>query len=312
MNRFNVALDDLQAFVAVADCAGFRPAAERLCVSQPALSRRVHKLETALGLRLLERSTRRVAVTAAGQQFLPQARQMLDDLQAALSQLAGSATTRRSLVTVACVPSVAQHLLPPVLKAFVDTHPGVRLRLIDESAHRVLSSVTAGESDLGLSFTGAQETGVLFTPLLREDYVLAVPAGHRLARRRSVAWVELADEPMVAVSQQSGNRLLIDQALAALPRRPVALHETAHVTGALALVAAGLGLAAVPRLSLPPGGPLRIVPLEAPTVSRVLGLMQRADRPLSAMAQALADALRAALVPKGPGELAMDGSDLTR
>lgn len=282
MTRINFAFEELQAFVAVADRSSFRMAAEHLCISQPALSRRIDKLESALGLRLLERTTRQVDLTAAGRQFLERARQTLEDLEDAVTRLSDDAQARRGQVTIACVPSVAQHVLPGIAKAFAQQQPHVRLRVIDDSAHRVLASVVSGEADFGLNFTGAQDPDVEFEMLGQDDYALVLPHGHPLADRTSVAWADLADQKMVAVSRQSANRLLVDHALAALPRRPLWFYETEHVAGALGLVAAGLGLAALPRLSVPPRHELlRAIPLVDPVVSRVVGLITRRGRTLS-------------------------------
>lgn len=293
MTRINFAFEELQAFVAVADRSSFRMAAEHLCISQPALSRRIDKLEAALGLRLLERTTRQVDLTPGGRQFLERARHTLEDLEDAVTRLSDDAQARRGQVTVACVPSVAQHVLPGIAKAFAQQQPHVRLRVIDDSAHRVLASVVSGEADFGLNFTGAQDPDVDFEMLGQDDYALVLPHGHPLASRASVAWADLADQKMVAVSRQSANRLLVDHALAALPRRPLWFYETEHVAGALGLVAAGLGLAALPRLSVPPRHEsLRAIPLVDPVVSRVVGLITRRGRTLSHTASQLCGLVR--------------------
>src|SRR3982751_940503 len=107
MKRINFGLDELQAFVAVAEKASFRVAAEDLSISPPALSRRIDKLESTLGSRLLDRTTRRVSLTNVGRQFLEEARAALDGLEDAVLRLADNASLRRGQVTVACLPSVA-------------------------------------------------------------------------------------------------------------------------------------------------------------------------------------------------------------
>jgi DNA-binding transcriptional LysR family regulator len=293
MSRINFAFEELQAFVAVADRSSFRMAADHLCISQPALSRRIDKLEAALGLRLFERTTRQVDLTPGGRQFLERARQTLEDLEDAVAHLSDSAQARRGQVTVACVPSVAQHVLPGILRRFAQQQPNVRVRVIDDSAHRVLASVVSSEADFGINFTGAQEPDVEFEMLGRDDYVLVLPHGHALASRPQVAWAELAGVKMVAVSRQSANRLLVDHALASLPGRPVWFYETEHVAGALGLVAAGLGLAALPRLSVPPRHEaLCSVPLVEPVVDRVVGLITRRGRVASQNAALLVEEVR--------------------
>lgn len=305
MKRINFGLDELQAFVAVAEKASFRAAAEDLYLSQPALSRRVDKLETALGARLLDRTTRSVSLTNVGREFLEQARGTLDGLEDAVLRLADGARLRRGLVTVACVPSVANHLLPGVLKVFATQYPSVRLRVIDESANTVLTSVLSADADFGLNFVGAQEPEIRFEAIGQETYVLAVRRDHPWAGRESMAWSGLADEKMVAVSRHSGNRVLLDNALSTLSRRPSAFYEANHVEGALGLVEAGLGVAAVPNLSLPDTHPtLKGIALVEPTVHRVLGLISRKDRPLQPAAAVLYGMLKSRLEDRQVNALA--------
>jgi len=143
----------------------------------------------------------------------------------------------------------------------------------------------------------AQETNLKFTPVRAEPYVVVMPAEHRLARRTSVTWKALANERLVSVSPSSGNRLLIDNAFANIEKRPTIHYEINHVTGAINLVAAGLGVAIVPGLALSrllhPG--LRGVPLVNPSATRTLGLITRKGDRLHDVAQSLADSLVAAM-----------------
>lgn len=288
MQRIKFDLGELQAFVATAEKASFRLAAEALCLSAPALSRRVERLEAALGARLLERTTRRVELTAVGQDFLQEARAALLGLDEAVQRVGDQVRLRRGRVAIACIPSVATHLLPRVLRAFAVAQPEVQVHVIDENASQVLEAVLRGDADFGLSFTGSQESALRFEALTRERYVLAMPRSHRWAGRSEVAWAELAGQRLVSVSRHSSNRLLLDQALADLPEPPVAWYECNHVTGALALVEAGLGLAALPQLALPPDhAQVCGVPLTVPDLWRTLGLLQRRDRVLSPAAEAL-------------------------
>lgn len=288
MLRIKFDLGELQAFVVTAEKASFRLAAEALCLSPPALSRRVERLEAALGVRLLERTTRSVELTAVGQEFLHEARMALAGLDEAVQRVNDQVHLRRGRVAIACIPSVASHLLPRVLRAFAVAQPEVQVHVIDESANQVLDAVVRGDADFGLSFTGSQESALRFEALMRERYVLAMQRGHRWAGRKEVAWAELAGQRLVSVSRDSSNRLLLDQATADLPQQPVAWYECNHVAGALALVEAGLGLAVLPQLALPAEHPQVCgVPLIDPDLWRTLGLLQRRDRVLAPAAEAL-------------------------
>jgi len=287
----NIDLADLRAFVAVADLGSFRAAAVQLHLSQPALSRRVDKLEQALGFRLFERTTRKVELNAMGRSFMPRARHVLNEMEAALIGMTDLSDRLRGQVTVACVPSAVGTFIAHGLREFHAQFPRIRVRLVDESATETLLAVARGEADFGISYLGTQEPDLEFDPLIEEDFVLACPAGHALARRRKVRWAELAEHPCVMLAQGSGNRMLIDQALAGSHARPGWNCEVRHVPALLSLVEAGLGVGAVPRFAVPEGKNAAVVsvPLQEPTVVRTVGILRRRGRPLSPAAQALHD-----------------------
>jgi DNA-binding transcriptional LysR family regulator len=285
----NFNLNDLQAFRAVAELSNFRKAAEALHVSQPAFSRRIEKLEEALGVQLLERTTRRVSLTSVGRDFDRKVQQLLDDLDHTLLGIRGVATTRMGEVTIACVPSAVYYFVSQVISRYHERYPKVRVRILDASANEVLTAVSRSEADFGLNFVGAQEPDIEFKPLMEERFVAACRRDHPLAKKRRVTWTELAQYDYISVSKASGNRLLLDQALSGLSGRPQAIYETQHVTTMLGLVEAGLGVAAVPSIAMPAADhPLLVsVPLLDPVISRRIGLIQRKGRALSPAAQQL-------------------------
>lgn len=284
-------LNDLQAFRAVAELGNFRRAAETVHLSQPAFSRRIDKLEQALGVRLLERTTRRVSLTAVGRDFARKVAQLLDELDGTLLGLRGIAPTRLGEVTVACVPSTVYYHLSKVIGRYRETYPRIRVRVLDASANDVLAAVVRGEADFGLNFMGSQEPDIDFITLAEERFVAACRRDHPLARRRRVSWADLAGHDFITVSKASGNRLLIDQALAGVAGRPEAVYEAQHVTTLLGLVEAGLGVAAVPSMAMPgKDHPLLVsVPLDTPVVTRKVGLIRRRGRTLTPAAQQLFD-----------------------
>lgn len=287
----NFDLADLRAFLAVADLGSFKAAAAALHRSQSALSRRVDKLEDALGVLLLARTTRRVELTAVGRSFVPKARNVLNELESALLGIRDVAERISGEVTLACVPSAVAYFLPGVIRQYHRQYPGIRIRVIDESSSEILLNVARGEADFGLSYIGTQEADIEFEPLLEEPFVVACPRDHPLARRRKLSWAELAEHDYLTIAQGSGNRLLIDQALAHSNTRPRWFCEVHHVTALVSLVEAGLGLGVVPRLAMPPRGhpALVSIALHAPAVSRTLGLIKRRGRALSAAAQLFYD-----------------------
>jgi len=285
----NFDLNDLQAFRAVARSSNFRKAAEAIHLSQPAFSRRIEKLEQALGVRLLDRTTRRVSLTAVGRDFDRKVQQLLDELDNTLLGIQGVAATRMGEVTIACVPSTVYYYLSQVISRYHERYPKIRVKVFDASANEVLSAVARSEADFGLNFIGSQEPDIEFKRLLEERFVAACRRDHPLAKKKRVSWTELGAYDYISVGKASGNRLLLDQALSGVSGCPQILYETQHVTTMLGLVEAGLGVAAVPSMAMPGADhPLLVsVPLVDPVITRHIGLIRRKGRSLSPAAQQL-------------------------
>ncbi|MFJ4156355.1 LysR family transcriptional regulator [Pseudomonas sp. NPDC089752] len=285
----NFDLNDLQAFRAVVDQGSFSKAAEAVRISQPALSRRIEKLEDALGVRLFERTTRKVSLTQAGRGFMPSVERLLDDLDNALLGISEVASTRLGQVTVACVPSAAYYFMPRVIAHYHQQFPRIKVKVLDSSAHDVLSAVVEGEADFGLSFMGTLEADVEFEPLVQESYVVACRRDHPLAGRSSVSWEEFYRQDYISLGKTSGNRFLLDQALSGIVPQRQSICETRHVTTMIGLVEAGLGVAAVPLMAMPAADHpiLTRVPLTDPEVMRSVGLIKRRGRTLTPAALAL-------------------------
>jgi DNA-binding transcriptional LysR family regulator len=162
---------------------------------------------------------------------------------------------------------------------------------MDDSANQVLLAVARGEADFGLNFIGTQERDLEFEPLLEERFVAACRRDHPLAKRRQVTWAQLAEFDYIAAGKSSGNRLLLDQALAGVKTRPRICYETQHGTTMIGLVEAGLGIAVVPAIAMPaPEHPLLVsVPLVEPAITRKVGLIRRRNSTLSPAAQQFYD-----------------------
>lgn len=287
----NFDLADLRAFVAVAELGSFRAAALELHLSQPALSRRVDKLEGALGVRLFHRTTRKVALTAVGREFSHRARELLNGLDESLLGIRAVATRVTGEVTIACMPSSIRYFLPNVLIQFHALYPSILVRIIDQGTTEILATVARNEADFGLSYIGTQQPSLEFKPILKESFVLACKTDHPFAGKSKVSWAELDPFDYMTVTKASQNRLLLDMALTNVPDRPRWYCEAQHVSTLVNLVEAGMGIAAVPRLAMPPDGhpTLVSVPLEKPTITRTIGLIRHVNRPLSPAAQQLYD-----------------------
>jgi DNA-binding transcriptional LysR family regulator len=292
--RINCELLDLRAFLAVLESGSFHRAAEQLNLSQPALSRRIKQLELVLGAPLLERTTRRVAPTAAGRDLQPLLVRLLDELETSVLSMSSTGKLQHGQVTIACVPTAAFYFLPQVIKQFHQLHPHIRIRILDLSANEGLRSVAAGECEFGISMLGSADPDLTFTPLMKDPFVLACHRDHPLARRQGVQWRDLADHLLIGVSRHSGNRTILDNALANLDVRLNWFYEVHHLSTSLGLVEAGVGISVLPRLATPRDDHPTIVtkPISDPTVVRTIGIVERRNGRLSPAAMRFRDILR--------------------
>lgn len=291
--RMNFELLDLRAFLAVFDTGSFHKAAGVLNLSQPALSRRIKALEHTIGAPLLERTTRRVAPTAVGRQLQPLLLRIIDELETSMLNMRETGNRQSGQVTIACVPTAAFYFLPQVIRRFNRQYPLIRLRIHDLSASEGLESVARGETEFGINMLGASERDLLFTPLMEDPFVLVCRKDHPLAKRRSLKWTELVGYPLIGVSRNSGNRMILDNALAASKIGLNWFHEVNHLSTSLGLVEAGLGISVLPRLATPQSKhPLIVsIPIKEPVVSRTIGIVERRSGRLSPAAIRFRDML---------------------
>lgn len=276
----NFDLNDLYAFRALVEYGSFRLAAESICLSQSALSRRIEKLENALGERLFERTTRRVNLTLFGQGFTQRSELLLSNVEALLADINQVSKERIGLVTVATIPSAASCLMPEVIRSFQAHYPRVRVRLIDSSVGNVIEAVNSGEADFGICFAKTLPPSIEFVPLREDEYVAVCHKDHPLSSSALLTWQTFFQQDYISLDKVSGNRSLLDGALGHLtPERP-SICETRHVTTALSMVEAGIGIAAVPAMSVPASGQSMLVPLPLtePVVKRTVGLIHRSGR----------------------------------
>lgn len=247
-------LRQLRYFVAVADHLSFTRAAQALHLSQPPLSQQIQALEEDLGVRLFDRTKRRVRLTEPGRLFLDEARKLLAQAESARVTVTQAAAGYGGRLRLGYPVSVAFHrALPRALLEFARLAPGVQVELSEMYTSAQYEALLAGQIDVG--FVRAQPAPTVWRrdvlrlrELDRERLLLAMPAAHPLASREAVAMRELADTPFVAQPGRYGTTL--HDALTTLTNRagfhPAIAQEAEQVTGLLALVSAGIGVALVP------------------------------------------------------------------
>jgi DNA-binding transcriptional LysR family regulator len=270
----------LEAVLALAEYGSFVAAAARLRLSQPALTRSIQRLESALGVRLFERSTRRVQITAAGREFAAVAERMLNDLGITVQSVREVAEERRGLVVISSVMSVAGGLLPGIVASYRADRPGVEIHIREGVHAAVLEDVRSGVADFGIGYVDELPDFAAGTALSRETFCVVMPARHKLAVRRGLSLSELRDEPMVGLPTEARTRRTIDAAasISGVPlRQAVVVSQFATL---MALVGAGVGIAVVPKGATqgPLARGLRSVPLIEPRLSRRLGLITLRER----------------------------------
>ncbi|MBS0414510.1 MAG: LysR family transcriptional regulator [Proteobacteria bacterium] len=286
--RIDLSLRQLEAFAQVATSGSFRRAAAELGQAQPVISRLIGQAEQTLGVRLFDRDTRRVEITAAGRELLPIARRILRDFDGALSELGDFMQGRSGHVTVAALPSTGAALVPQAMVALQRTHPAVQFTLIEAPADALLAVVEEGRADLGLSVRPAPQQRLRYQPLLDDPLMLLCRADDPLAARASVPWSVFAQRPFIASALHSSIRPLTDAVFMQRRITPRPALEYPSVSACGALVAAGLGISALPRLTLGLMSMegLAAVPLVRPQASRAIGIVTRIGRTLPPVAHA--------------------------
>lgn len=320
-------LSQLRAFAAVAEHLHFRAAAADIGMSQPALSGAVSALEETLGMRLLERTTRRVLLSPAGERLATRARTVLD----AVAELVEEAEALRAPFTGALrlgvIPTCAPYLLPTVLRLVHDRYPDLELEVHEEQTASLLEGLSAGRLDLLLLAVPRETTGgsgrTHRVPLFDEDFVLVLPRGHELAGDEDIARERLRALPLLLLDE---GHCLRDQALdvcreAGRTDGPPVTTTAAGLSTLVQLVAGGMGVTLLPRTALrvetARNERLATGSFGEPVPTRRIALAMRAGTARRQEFESFADVLRKALselpvrpvFPTDAGEAGVDARD---
>ena len=292
----------MQAFIAIADHGTFQKAADALHITQTALTRRLQNIEALLGVKLVERTTRSVAVTRIGRDFLPQCRRLVSDLATALTEIRETGKALRGDVTMACVPTAGVQYLPHIIRAYSARHPDNRITILDHSSSGVAGAVLRREAEFGINLAQPGHPELVTLPLIKDRFVLICRDDHPLASGKTLTWKRLQAHRLIVAGSDSSNRPLLDLALRPAPLALRAHYEVQRSSTAVGLVAAGVAAAVVPRLAIQRGTypMIRILALIDPVISRDLVLITRRNSHLSPAAQALYDLIRRQSKAAGP------------
>lgn len=241
-------LRQLRYFVAVAEERSFGRAARRLRLSQPPLSIQIKGLEEELGVRLLERSTRRVALTDAGRAFLEKAREILDGVEEARAEASGAEAGLRGRLAVGFISSATLSLLPSAIRLFRERFAGVELDLKELTSAQQVEALYEGEILVGMVRLPMQAAGIRFESVLEEPLVVALPSGHQLESLERVPLEAVVDLPLIFFTRQliPGFHAQIVELFGRVGAFPNVVQHAVHLQTIVGLVASGLGIALLP------------------------------------------------------------------
>lgn len=241
-------LRQLKYFVAVAEEQSFGNAAKRLHMSQPPLSIQIKGLEEEIGVRLLDRTTRRVDLTDAGRAFLDKAREVLVASEEAKSVARGAELGLQGRLEVGFVSTATLSILPPALRLFRERFGDVELDLKELSSTEQLQALYEGNIRVGLVRMPLRAPEIELEPILEEPLVVALPADHPLGARDSITIEEIADLPLIFFErrQEPGSHEQIVELLGRVGALPKVAQYAVHLQTVVGLVASDMGIAILP------------------------------------------------------------------
>jgi DNA-binding transcriptional LysR family regulator len=241
----------LKAFVAIAETGTFTAAAERVHVTQAAISMQIRQLEREMGARLFVRAPRRVILTEAGEKLLDRAHAILREHDAALHELAALTGAEKGRLRIGSASAmVSGDPLPQILKQLKDEHPGVEASVVSGTSEELVQRLMAGEVDAAFVSLPVEARGVQ-TELLNEDYLVAIASPrHKLARQKVISAYTLANEKLILGERGGNTRRLIDQFFSQAGVTPKVAMELSRLAAIKRMVEQDMGIGIVPLQSV--------------------------------------------------------------
>ena len=283
--HMNLTLAQLRLVVAVAISGSFTHAAEQALISQSALSRAVKDVERIVGVRLFDRTTRSVAVTADGREFIRVAREILEGAENGLARFQAYRDGHHGTVTVTALPALAACVMPFACRRLATQRPDVRVRVIEADATQVVGHIRAGRADIAVTEAPEPGADLHIRPIGDDRTVAVAPIGHPLAAGANASWQQWARNPVVAFREGPPPPPGV---------APGVAYEADTAATVVAMVAAGLGVAAMPLSALPLTAheTVAIVPLTEPVVTQPLAVVTRTVPAIAPSARAMLEILQ--------------------
>jgi LysR family nitrogen assimilation transcriptional regulator len=289
-------LKQLSYFIAVAEAGSFSKAAVVLSVAQPNLSRQIKLLETELGVELLYRDGRGVVLSEAGRILDTHARETLDSIDRARTEIAALRARPQGRVVIAMPPSIGWVLTAPLVRRCREAFPDITLHVVEGFSGHVAEWLSTGRVDVGIVYNASRRASLSTEPLFSDDLVLLGPASNPAGLEGALVPARrLADIPLILPGRPHGLRVLIDQALAELALAPRVEFEVDAMPSTLGLVEEGVGYtvlsetAAAQRIA---AGHIRAWTIVDPVITRQLILATSTQRPMGVATRLVARLIR--------------------
>ncbi len=281
----------LSAFINVAMSNTFAEAAEKVHLSQPALSTSIKTLESQLGGRLFSRTTRRVQLSREGAEFLPIATRLLQDWDNAVHDMQGLFAMKKGNLTIAAMPSFSISLLPKILQEFHENWADIKISVVDIVMEAVIASVQEGRAEIGFTFETDQLDGLTLQPILNNKFIAVVHRQHRLASYPEVDWKTLSQFDFVAMNRGSNMRKWIEKFVADNQLHLSIVAEANQLATLGEFVKCKLGVTVVPGVCETQfsNNGLTCIPIGEGNLEKNIVMIKQSRKDLSVPAQAMWD-----------------------
>ncbi|WP_415884806.1 LysR family transcriptional regulator [Neptuniibacter sp. QD37_6] len=288
----NISIRHLRAFVEIVACGSFTRAADNLHLTQSTLTATIKQLEDQAGLKLLDRTTRRVLLTGEGESFLPVAEKLISDFDTAFNDLQATATQQQGQVGIAASPSMIGRVLPSIIKTYHQQYEKIGIYLRDDNAGGIEQRVLDNEVDFGIGGNHSRQSELKYQPVLRDHYGVVLPFDHPLATFKELDWSQVSDLDQVHLTEDTGTRtqlLKLQKEQNLDLKLQGALIEVSTPAGLAEMVKADIGISLLPALAASTSAfdQLAFVPLANPRLKREICIITRKGRALSPAAESL-------------------------
>lgn len=275
-------LQQIRYFISLSQEKHFNRAAKRMHVTQPTLSQQIKKMEEEIGSPLFERSSQGVNLTPAGEQLLPHAIAMIDELERGITKIQEESGEITGTIRLAAIPTMAPYIFPPLIREIKHKAPDLKLQIFEETTSVSLDFMQQGKIDLGILSPPINEAGIVARTLGEEVFYVACAKSHPFAKKKHIKMSELKKEQMLILQE---GHCFSDQALDYCKRSrhdDQVIFQGSSLTSVLNLAESGEGITLVPKMAIQPKmyPNLKFIPFANPAPKREIGVIWRVSAPL--------------------------------